>query len=177
MVTSLPVVNLDFTTRNINKPKEFYDILDDVGMKRFPAHHTDLRTAGNLDARLLLVGEDFAQVGEHDSFYQWPFASVDHGGCSQWLTKQLEEAGIREQCLSWINADALEALPTFAYPRLFEGKTVIGLGQKAHKILTGLEIDDLYLVEHPQYWKRFHSSEHYPLLSFLQTEVIRDAKL
>ena len=176
METSLPVVDFDYTKRDVHSPQGMFNLLSDVSQKRTPYHHVDLRTAGNLDARVMLVGDEFGNMGEHDAFYQWPFASTDHGGCSQWLTKQLESEGIGEQDLCWINADALGAIPPFAYPRLFSGKSVIALGHKAFSVLQPLGLGDLHQVEHPQYWKRFHASDRYPLLDVLK-EVTNAVKL
>lgn len=72
---------------------------------RSKPHKLGVRSAGNLEATVLLVGEAFSELGNFDPLYQWPFASFSKSGCSTQLTAWLESQDISEAELLWINAD------------------------------------------------------------------------
>lgn len=129
---------------------------------RMPHHPLDLRSAGNAAAKVLLVGEGFAVHKPQDALYQWPFASFDGTGCSQWLTQHLMEADIGEGELMWVNADQL----THQF-QLEPHQTVVALGDEASKALGKLYITHQQ-VPHPQYWKRFKAGEAYPLAATIK---------
>lgn len=133
----------------------------DIEHSRSRCHMLDMATAGQLDpSSIALVGESFAERKNDDPFYQWPFASFGGNGCSQWLTDQLEKAEIPEDDLYWINADQdLGHLPLF--------KSVIALGNTASAALTKARIEHK-VAEHPQYWRRFRSGVHYPLIDLIR---------
>jgi len=157
-LTDLPVYLHNYTYQDVRL--EHSTLLPQL---RTPLHPALVRSAGNLEAKVVLVGESFAQHKPNDAYYQWPFASFSNGGCSQWVTQQLLEADISEQELMWVNADQLNKHSTFQ-----PHQRVIALGQKAHQTLQQLGLDDV-MVEHPQFWKRFHANEPYRL-----TEVIKE---
>lgn len=128
-------------------------------------HPLELGSAGNWHAKTVVVGESFAERKDCDPWYQWPFASFSNSGCSQWLTDEFDRIGISEAELLWLNADQdLEVLYDL------EPTTVIALGDTAYKQLYELKIFANKLV-HPQAWKRFKSSEPYPLLKLFTTVV------
>lgn len=158
--TALPQVRYDYQ----NDP----DLLLHLApSRRSLAHRAALASAGDLEARVLLVGEAFGEVKEPDLMYQWPFASFSGLGCSQWLTQQLADAGISESALTWINADqdlAKFFRELWPDPHL---RTVVALGQVASTKLTELGVHH-HTVDHPQAWKRFHASEDYPLINLLE---------
>lgn len=132
---------------------------------RSKGHSLDQASAGNLGGPIVLVGEAFGERKDNDAFYQWPFASFSKGGCSQWLTEQLDSINITEDKLFWINADQnLEVL----YDDSFFGSKIFALGDKAYKELYNLKIPAIG-VPHPQYWKRFKGDEPYPLLEHLRS--------
>lgn len=128
-----------------------------------------LRTApapfiGNWDAPVLLVG-DRPSVGRTAQLPNWPFISGIATGCSVWLTEKLEEYGIPESSLCWVNAFDRLGNPTdlreaTRFPR------VIALGRNAREALTGVvPCEQAY---HPQYWKRFHSRKPYQLIQLIR---------
>ena len=159
LVTSLPLFVYDYTMTPVFKdPPEIYH----------QSHPISLRTAGNLNASVLLVGDKFAERGDGDAWFQWPFASLTGDGCSRWLTCQLEEAGISERSLCWINADQL---PSESFD-LSQFHTVTALGANACDKLTSMGITH-HTEPHPQRWKRFNYHDTYPLITYLK-EVIHD---
>jgi hypothetical protein len=109
----------------------------------------------------MLVGEDFGAVKNQDPLYQWCFGSFSGTGCSQWLTYQLQIAGINEQDVMWVNADQpferLTHLPT----------KIVALGAKASVKLAALGLSH-QAVYHPQHHKRFHAAKPYDLINVLK---------
>lgn len=124
----------------------------------------NVRSAGNINAPILLVGDKFGEVKSQDSLYQWPFASFSGSGCSLWLTAQLREAEISERDLCWINSDQ----PLQAIGQLAQNKFVVTLGLEAKQRLANAGIQIHASVDHPQAHKRFKSSEPYPLIHYLK---------
>lgn len=159
--SALVVQTLDYTEDDSNL---FLNML--AGVRRRPHPVTfEGRTAGSLDAMIALVGEGFAEPKEHDLLHQRPFVSFSKLGCSRWLTQQLEGVW-PEGNLFWVNADdlnpaVLEHLRTEAMPK------IVALGGKAHRALDEHGLAHATL-EHPQAWKRFRSSEPYPLKELLR---------
>jgi len=135
-----------------------------------PAHPLSALTAGRLDAKVVLVGESFADHKEHDPLYQLPFVSFSDAGCSAWLTEKVAKAGINERQVLWANADMdrLDGILAL-HPR----KKIIALGAKAFKNLRyGLDkMYDVVEVEHPQSAKRFHSKKPYSLIKLLKETI------
>lgn len=156
-LTDLPIYLHNYILHDV--PLEDSTLLRRIRMAR---HAPSTRSAGNLDARVVLVGEGFGPHKPNDAFYQWPFASFDQSGCSQWLTKQLLDADISEAELLWVNADQLDKHTTFRLDQ-----SVIALGGVAHNTLGALDVDHV-LVEHPQFWKRFHASSPYRLPAIIK---------
>lgn len=156
--TSLPVV--DFNYRR--------DTIERTARRIFQAttgcHNLEVRSAGSWNALhdgAVLVGEGFGERKDHDAFYQWPFASFSGTGCSQWLANQLEEAGIDERDLFWINADQDLSF-------LKHAKHLVALGGKAAEALTAVGLKDYATFDHPQHWKRFNSKHDYLLINYLK---------
>jgi len=127
-------------------------------------HPLDIRSAGNWDAKIVIVGESFADQKDEDPFYQWPFASFSNQGCSQWLTTQLDLAGVNEKDLLWVNADQLSS--SMLNDRR---QQIFALGKVAEKTLFEFGLG-FKTCEHPQSWKRFNSKEAYPLIDLIRTE-------
>lgn len=137
------------------------------------AHPIEFPTAGNILARAVIVGESFAEHQNADPLYRWPFASFDDPGCSTWLSRRLEEAKIGEENLCWVNADApshvlKDLAERVTYPATVP--TVYALGKLASDRLTTLRIAHRPF-DHPQYWRRFHSTLDYPLIADLKETI------
>lgn len=151
-------------------PSVHYDYTDPVSkdFSGFPhpqltrPHCTYWASAGSLDAKVLLVGDSFAEPKNEDPLYQWPFASHSEAGCSRWLTRLLHEARVQENQLLWVNADQVEALTA-----LSQGRQVVALGKVAGDALSARGIPHRS-VSHPQYHKRFGNSKPYPLIQLLK---------
>lgn len=151
-------------------------------------HHLEEQRVQALPAELNVVGVPAAGsvlvVGEGPSPYAIqrglvsPFVNYDGAGCSQWLTAQLEEAGLDEDRLCWVNAlDALgrpQAEQVFALTQVVDFRAVVTLGGVAGDLLDRYASGraERHKMPHPQYWKRFHHSLPYPLISKLQ-ELLR----
>lgn len=133
-----------------------------VDPHRHTPHPLGWASAGNLEAGTILVGEKFAEPKDVDPLYQWPFASFSSEGCSQWLTDQLDLAGIREQNLCWINADQ-----NVEWLAELRGVKIIALGDVAYSTLSRLKISATQVV-HPQAWKRFNHASPYPLIQAIK---------
>jgi hypothetical protein len=140
-----------------------FDYYNDAQFVRFSnyCHLLHTQTAGNIYAPYILVGESFAERKDNDSFYQWPFASFSNEGCSQWLTERLHAHGVPESDLLWVNADQDLSFILGLTP-----KHVFALGNEAYSELYRNKIPAT-VIPHPQYWKRFHSRETYPLLNHI----------
>ncbi len=124
-------------------------------------HPLELASAGNWEARHVLVGTAFAERKDHDPWYQFPFGSFSAEGCSQWFTEQLQLANVSERDLLWINADQdLSCLHELKAARVF------ALGTDAAAKLHEQNITAV-LVPHPQAQKRFRSDHRYELLDYL----------
>lgn len=159
-LSDLPTYLYNYTHHEV--PPEKSMLLRQI---RTRAHPVSLRTAGNLEAKVVLVGESFAAHKPNDPHYQWPFASFDQTGCSQWLTDELDTADISEDELMWVNADQLNKHSKFGVDQ-----TIIALGGQAHRTLTHLGIDAT-MIEHPQFWKRFHAGEPYRLAETIKEHL------
>lgn len=158
----LPQVSWDY-----QGSKSFNRLLFDLEALRTPLHPLSLSSAGNWAAPILLVGENFGPMKNQDAFYQWPFASFSHQSCSQWLANHLNDAGIGEELLLWVNAD--QDLPRVTH--LGSLDAIITLGSKAHEAVKNLNPRSrLVAVAHPQAVKRFGCRRQYGL-----TEVIKEA--
>ena len=158
--TSLPTVRWDYEQTPLNA------MLFEGDRERPLPHPAKLRTAGNWDAGVVLVGEDFAELKDQDAFYQWPFGSLSGAGCSRWLAKQLDEAGIGENQLLWINADNSDE---DLHRVVCDAREIITLGTKAEMRMRALGYTDVvHAAPHPQFWRRFHRHQPYPLLPLLK---------
>ena len=160
-LTSLPTVTFDPRAYDLAVACEHLDDLL-VTTHAIP-HFVEPRTAGNLKARVLLVGERFGPVKRVDPTYQWPFGSLSFAGCSHWLGEQLDSAGIGEDRLLWVNSDGLtDAIG------LTTGLSIVALGKTAEAELRRRGRVPDAVVLHPQFWKRFCHSEPYPLVNVLK---------
>jgi len=155
--SDLPVVRYDYT-----KEASSFDVINSARYLRTEAHPLSWQSAGNINAKVCLVGEGFGERKDVDPFYQWPFASFSKMGCSQWLTTQLANHDIREDHLFWINADQdLTKLADCGFAK------VVALGGYAAQRLVDHSVDHVHLV-HPQYQKRFVSKSRYPLFDIIK---------
>lgn len=158
MKTSLLTLRYNFTDPDA---RLLSDNLAESNWRTKP-HNLDHPSAGNLEAKIVLVGESFAEWKNDDAWYQWPFASFNAGGCSQWLTRELIGAGVSENELLWLNADMLPEV--VMEPNQY---TYIALGKTAQAKLIKHGFG-CHLVPHPQHHKRFGKGEPYLLIELLK---------
>ena len=169
MKTDLCVVEHDYTM--VRGADWLIDLAHSIQRIRPVAHPLWLRSAGNWNAKVVLVGEKFGSLKDSDPLYQWPFASFAALGCSRWLTGLLEDHAIPEDELLWVNADELigrsDCLELSNHVRR---PLVLPLGNSAHEITTRLTGRDLPRIRHPQAYKRFYNQtpSDYELISHLK---------
>jgi hypothetical protein len=116
----------------------------------------------------LLVGErpNVARTGELK--HRIPLVTFAGTGCAIWLAQQLEDAGVPESILYWINAYDAVGVPTdAAFLDDLQPHRVIAMGKLAERWCTD-HASKFETVPHPQYWKRFHGNQRYPLLDQLR---------
>lgn len=92
---------------------------------------------------------------------------VGDSGSSPWLAEQLEEVGVPEHQLYWVNnrrPDDSEEDPRFLDS--LRPRRVVALSRDAEHWLRRHGIDH-EVVPHPQYWKLFRHHEPYPLKEVL----------
>lgn len=162
--SDLPSVVYDYT-----KNQDFFDFFygRECDELRTSAHVVVSKTAGNLDAKAIIVGERFADQKDNDALYQWPFGSFSGAGCSRWLAEQLDGADIHEKDLLWVNADQpLSWINSYTYA----GTKVFALGNEATKALNMAAVPHEF-VQHPQAWKRFRHNDPYPLIDMLRSAI------
>jgi hypothetical protein len=119
-------------------------------------------------------GKSIVIIGERPGGTGGPhapaFCGTDPAGCSAWLSMQLENAGVPEQALYWVNAyaggrDEAPLDPTFI--ERLRPPHVFALGEVAVEWARWHGIIDAIQVSHPQSWRRFHHREPYPLIKEL----------
>ena len=158
--TDLPVVRYDYTIHR----HQIQQLRREVGRVAMPLHPNH-STVGNLDGKIILVGEKPSDHTDQDTLRQFPFCSFSNQGSSRWLTSHLDATGISEADLLWVNAsDGLYQI------RELYGRPTFALGQAASDALTAADMPHT-MVPHPQYHKRFNSSEPYELMSLIQTAL------
>jgi len=156
-LTYLPYLTYAYNSRDI----EGAGFQEEVKSLRMECHDLNFNTAGNLDAKIILVGEKFPERKDHDPWYQWPYASFDKLGTSQWLAGQIDSCSCSEAELLWLNSDMnLEIIHGL------KPQEVIALGSIAQSELYKHKINSV-CVASPSHHRMLHSSEHYSLLDYL----------
>lgn len=154
--TDLPIVHYDYTVHG----SQLTLLKDEVARAAMRPHKT-VGTVGNLDAKVILVGDKPSDHTDQDVMMQWPFCSFSTQGSSRWLTSHLDATQISEASLLWVNASS----GLYQIKDLY-ARTVIALGQAASDALTAAKIPHL-MARHPAHHKRFHSSEPYELMGMI----------
>lgn len=113
----------------------------------------------------LLVGEEMNSRHALDL----PFVSASRGGSGPWLANQLETWGVPERDLYWVNAYHAGVSQPLDFLGALKPKSVIALGRVAELRLREAGVKKYTTVPHPQFWKRFHHHEEYPLKEALCT--------
>lgn len=96
------------------------------------------------------------------------FCDMAKAGTSYWLTSKLEDAGISEESIYWINSYDQNDQPTeSAFIDRLKPQTILALGDNAARWCEtyGLRFEQF---GHPQWHKRFKYHEDYPLIARLK---------
>lgn len=158
--TQLPYTNYDYV--NHHGIAEY--LIDGLSLQcRVGPHNVDLLSAGNINGRVLIVGDEFAERKDCDPLYQAPFVSFSNLGCSRWLTEQLMLQGVDELDLYWLNADQ-----DFSMLENLNILGMIALGHRAERRLEGTTGFEIKSLPHPNFWKRFNSHLIYPIGSYIK---------
>lgn len=114
----------------------------------------------------LLVGD---QVNVNTAAAHLPFISWHPGGCAGWLSRQLEEWGVEERELYWVNANGLDGRPISPHGwfDMLAPKKIVALGAAANDWCNWHKIPCV-AVAHPQNHKRFSFEKPYPLREILR---------
>lgn len=115
---------------------------------------------------ILLVGE---RPGGAGGPHAPAFCGTSPSGSSAWLAQRLEDAGIPESALYWVNAYADETDDQPLRPGFvdaLEPKKIFLLGTAAAAWADDNRIEGVRMP-HPQHWKRFHHNEPYQLIKEL----------
>lgn len=114
---------------------------------------------------VLLVGE---QINTKRGKEGWPFVAPDSS--SLWLAEQLEQAGIPEHRLYWINSVTNHTATDHRFIDELEPSMIVSLGGKADMWCRHHKLDHKN-VTHPQWHKRFRHNEPYPLIEVLCAKI------
>ncbi len=151
--TDLPIVTLDDVEPDY---PSWLELLDETRAAFNPSPGI-----GNPQASTLLVG-DRVSAGRWQN--DWPFCA--DSGCSPWLAEVLEEAGIPESRLYWANAVSSTGQPLeFDWIERHNFARIIALGNVAFNALGDFCPSR---IPHPQFHRRFRSSEPYELIEILK---------
>jgi hypothetical protein len=114
--------------------------------------------------RILLVGDRPGPSRPNDAHYHFtPFFSLKNS--SMWLNKQLEKYQIDEAALAWLNSTRFDDTPeNIQLITLLRPSKIIALGEAASQ---WLDQHEHVRVNHPQYQKRFLSTQQYQLIQLL----------
>jgi hypothetical protein len=115
---------------------------------------------------ILIVGDKPApDAPDDDMFHFTPFGAMRHS--SLWLNRQLHEADIPEEWLTFVNAADRHGTPTSRKILEHKWRNIIALGGNARRWILPAQVPHA-MVNHPQSWKRFHTREEYPLICLLR---------
>lgn len=152
----LPKFNYDYSVDpNFIANNNF---LDDY---RFECHNINFRTAGNINAPIIIIGKCDKERYDHDPWNQFPFVSFQQSGTYYWLTSQISG---RESNILWIDG-------THTKEELKEIFDYYGLWLKYEKIYAlGDDIFDKVQefggcvnLMIPEMWRKINPSRAYPI--------------
>lgn len=162
--TALPTIEYDYTMISSSDMIENLLAVPTLG---YNPHPLSWRSAGNLEAKVILIGDSFVSHKNRDILYQWPFSTFG-GGPAKWLALRLERAGIPESALFWINADNLTLAITGWLATT--GKKIVALGSTAESVLRTAGVPVTTTTGHPNTQSRYKTAdpEDYELIGTLK---------
>lgn len=160
---SAPIFGAAFERLSKEEQRAFF-----AQMKTRKFNHARGLSGHRWPVKAILVGEKPGNGARKmpANFHHTPFYSTKNS--SLWLNTLLIRAGVSEEHLFWINSADMDGVPaSTTHLQGWGDARVIALGNLAEKWVSGvgLRCEKFY---HPQAWKRFHSKEEYPLVSFLK---------
>lgn len=176
--TSLPVVYYDY--QSLETPADLWCRLQRL------LDSTNVKPNGGPGSgqwrptkSVLIVGDRGSQPDEQGALKtRLPFSDLTGGGCSLWLNAHLEQHGISERHLYWINAFDEHGKPVSGkFIDELQPRAAILLGEAALGWWNNLKLAspvDFYAIQHPQFHKRFRANEQYSLGNLLRTLTKRD---
>lgn len=132
---------------------------------------------GNWGAKVLVVG-DAPNGRAPEGTPNWPFISSAEHGCAAWLADKLEEAGVSEEALYWVNASSRrggERVATIAEACLERRwAAVVTLGRPAALWARSVGLEGIHEGFHPSFWWVKRSAQPYVAARFLG-QAVREA--
>lgn len=121
---------------------------------------------------VLLVADHAGTARQGDLKHRLPLYSFTDGGVAVWLANKLEEAGIPEEDLYWINAYDCNHMQTSSlFVTELKPRKIICMGVEAYEWaenqLPGA-MNEVIPTPHPQHQKRFNFSEPYALIDAIK---------
>jgi thymidylate kinase len=161
--TALPVIRYDYTAATRD---EILNALTDLSGLSSNPHPLAWSTAGSFGARVALIGDSLAEHRNRDVLYRWPFSTF--GGPAKWLALRLERAGIPENELFWVNADALDH--DIVGWMMSQKMEIVALGSTAESVLAGRAFPADHVASHPNAATRYKVTgpEDYDLIPILR---------
>jgi hypothetical protein len=144
--------------------------LQRVATGRIPNNGPGIGAWRKLHQVTVLVGDQMGQriFDGRSTTPEVPFVSFSRAGCADWLTQRLEDAGVPETELYWINTRTADGATTDSkFIRTLQPRRIIALGDVAARWCERELQIKFTAVPHPQFWKRFHTRELYPLIQEL----------
>lgn len=116
---------------------------------------------------LIIADRPGPKAPQTDDYHHTPFYSKLHSG--GWLNASFVLAEIEETRLMWVNSATWDNKPEGDSILKREWKHIIALGGNAEKYLKKNGVTNFWKFDHPQYAKRWKSSEPYLFVSTLKT--------
>ena len=119
---------------------------------------------------LIVADRPGPKAPQTDDFHHTPFYSKIHSG--GFLNAEMVRAGCSEHPLMWTNSATWDG--KLGDTEILAAKSwavIITLGKNAERFIEKNYVwafPQLYCFDHPQYHKRFKSTEPYPLIEMLQ---------
>ena len=162
---SLPLDGLAIVAPS-NNLRQLLSILDRVGSSsdKIPDHPG----IGSWSVDSVLLVGDRPSGSWPLTAPNYPFLSTLSTGCSVWLAQHLEDAGISEGRLFWVNGYSQQGKRSPSdWISALEPRGIVALGGSARAWLDGSGIKSDYQVYHPQYWKRLYPQKTYVLARYV----------
>lgn len=144
-----------------------------VSPELFPVNHGP--GCGNWMGKVLILAQSRGSHEVDGAQRNWPFISSSHAGVSAWLCRLLDEAGIPERQLYWMNVretvDGREQdVPRPKFIELhWDAVVTLGPDATAWARKNDLHID--HAGWHPGAWWRTQGARPYPVIDFLREAV------